>query len=46
MVGVCSLLPPSSGKLNMDQADVETVGNKGVSDTEEFMAIWPVGAWI
>jgi hypothetical protein len=39
MVGVCSLLPPSSGKLNMDQVDVEVVGKKGVSDIEELMVI-------
>lgn len=46
MVGVCSLLPPSSGKLNMDQVDVEVVGKKRVSDIEELMAMWPIGAWI
>ena len=30
----------------MDQVDVEVVGKKRVSDIEELMAMWPVGAWI
>jgi hypothetical protein len=30
----------------MDQVDVEVVGKKGLSDIEELMEIWPVGAWI
>lgn len=30
----------------MDQVDVEVVGKKGLSDIEELMAIWPIGAWI
>ena len=46
MVGVCSLMPPSSGKLNMDQVDVNVVEKNGVCDIEVLMAICPVGVWI